>query len=562
MFSGKIAGGFRYLKKNGIRAFINKSKDKLSRNDANYEKWFADHHPPQEELDRQRLKEFEYSPLISIVVPVFRTPENFLREMVESVICQSYPRWELCLADGSQGDFLVKECIEEYCLSDNRIKYKELNANKGIVGNTNAGIEMATGEFVAFMDHDDLLAPNALYEIVSSLNKDQEIDIIYTDEDKVSSESTRHFQPHFKADFNIDLLRSVNYISHLYVVRKKILDAAGYLQEGFEGAQDYDLVFRTIEKSKRVHHIPKILYHWRTHSASTAENPESKLYAFEAGKRAIEAHFKRSGIDANVKHGELYGLYRTIYQRTGLPLVSIIIANEDQTNDLKDCIESLTGRISYPNCEIIIVDNSSSEKATDSEMKNVGAEKAKGEYLVFTDVHASVITPECIEEMLGYFNREDVGVVGSKILYKNNTIFHAGIILGINGTAGYAFQGLDKDDPGYFARAIISQNYEAVSSRFMMTKKNIFIETGGFAKEFSSLYNGTDYCLRVRKLNKLVVYNPYVQLYYNNLKPEKMEDTFETEIFRLKWQEIIDRGDPNYNVNLSMQKADFTIKRG
>ncbi|WP_408633831.1 glycosyltransferase family 2 protein [Parasporobacterium paucivorans] len=548
--------------------------------------------PSLEILDLQRVQNFNFNPKISLIVPAYKTPEQFLREMIDSVISQTYSNWELCIADGSGGDAVVEKVLKEYCLRENRIKYVILSNNMGISENTNEALKLASGEFIALMDHDDILTPNALFEVADCLNNEMDIDIVYSDEDKVSFDLKKYFQPHFKADFNIDLFRTCNYINHLFVVRSKLLGQVGGFNREYEGAQDYDLMFRCIEAAGKIHHIPKILYHWRSHSESTAENPESKKYAFEAGKRAIQAHYDRVGIKAYVENGPLYGLYHTVYKRDENPLISIIIPNKDHRLDLDKCLSSLFNKSTYKNYECVIVENNSTESETFryyeditrkydnvsvvvwngefdySGINNYGVTFAKGEYLLFLNNDIEIINEDCLEEMLGYCMRGDVGVVGARLFYPNDTIQHAGVIIGFGGSAGSAFVGQGRYDYGYFARAMSTQDYSAVTAACMMTKKSVFNTVCGFSRELKVAFNDIDYCLKVRKLGKLVVYNPYAQLYHYESKSRGLEDTpekmqrfkNETEILRSSWKEIFEKGDPYYNPNLSLERFDFSLK--
>lgn len=292
-----IQKGFRYLKHYGPKEFWIRLHERFEPEEVPYGPWYEAYVPDEAALEKQRHHHFEYSPLISVAVPAYRTPEKFLAQMIDSLLAQTYGNWELCIANGSPEDSAMKKVLEEYTKKDSRIRVSELTENKGIAGNTNAALEMAQGEFVGLLDHDDLLAPNALYEIVRALDEDRNLDAVYTDEDKVTTELDEHFQPHLKPDFNLDLLRSNNYICHFFVVRRSIVQKVGGFCQEFDGAQDHDFIFRCIETAEKVGHIPEILYHWRTHKASTADNPASKMYAFDAGKRAIEAHLKRTGTE-------------------------------------------------------------------------------------------------------------------------------------------------------------------------------------------------------------------------------------------------------------------------
>ena len=354
-----IQKGLLYLKHYGPREFWIRLHERFEPEEIPYGPWYAAYVPDQTVLDKQRKKKFAYAPLISVVVPAYRTPELFLRQMIDSLEAQTYEEWELCIANGSPEDQSMRKVLEEYSSRDRRVRWQELTENKGIAENTNAAFAMAKGEFVGLLDHDDLLAPNALYEVVNALNQHEHGDAVYTDEDKVTAELDEHFQPHLKPDFNIDLLRSNNYICHFFVVRRQLVEEVGGFRREFDGAQDYDFIFRCVEKAREVVHVPEILYHWRTHKASTADNPASKMYAFEAGKRAIEAHLERTGVKGTVSHTPDLGFYRVKYPVQGHPLVSIIIPNKDEKETLEKCLESIKKNTLYDNYEIIIVENNS-----------------------------------------------------------------------------------------------------------------------------------------------------------------------------------------------------------
>ena len=336
-----ILKGFRYLKHYGPKEFWIRLHERFEPEEVPYGPWYEAYVPDEKELNRQKEHKFCENLLISVVVPAFRTPEKFLRQMLDSVRAQTYANWELCIANGSPDDRGMQAVLEEYAKKDSRIRYKNLKDNLGIAENTNEAFSMASGEFVGLMDHDDLLAPNAFYEIISALEKDKEADAVYTDEDKVTTDLSEHFQPHLKPDFNLDLLRSNNYICHFFVVRRSIVEQVGGFRREYDGAQDYDFIFRCVEKARKVAHVPEILYHWRTHKASTADNPASKMYAFEAGKRAIEAHLKRTGTKGIVSHTKDLGFYRVQYPVQGQPLVSIIIPNKDEKESLQACLKSI-----------------------------------------------------------------------------------------------------------------------------------------------------------------------------------------------------------------------------
>lgn len=517
-----IQKGFRYLKHYGPKEFWIRLHERFEPEEVPYGPWYEAYVPDEAALEKQRHHHFEYSPLISVAVPAYRTPEKFLAQMIDSLLAQTYGNWELCIANGSPEDSAMKKVLEEYTKKDSRIRVSELTENKGIAGNTNAALEMAQGEFVGLLDHDDLLAPNALYEIVRALDEDRNLDAVYTDEDKVTTELDEHFQPHLKPDFNLDLLRSNNYICHFFVVRRSIVQKVGGFCQEFDGAQDHDFIFRCIETAEKVGHIPEILYHWRTHKASTADNPASKMYAFDAGKRAIEAHLKRTGTEGIVSHTPDLGFFRVKYPVQGQPLVSVIIPNKDEKETLKACIDSIREKTEYPNYEIIIVENNSTtdeifqyykELSQDprirllrwkkefnySAINNYGVRHANGEYLLFLNNDVTVITPGWIKELLGVCQRPEVGAAGVKLIYPDNTIQHAGCVIGLGGIAGHMFVDMPANRTGYLHKASILQDMSAVTAACMMMKRTAFEEAGGFTEKLSVAFNDVDLCLKVAK---------------------------------------------------------------
>lgn len=583
----------RYWKNYGLKNTIKKVCQKLSgqRDYGNYEDFLKKYGVKEEELARQRQETFENSPCFSIAVPLYQTKEKYLREMIESVQVQTYTNWELCLADGSGSEHSLAPIVEEYRVKDKRIKYCLLDKNEGIAGNTNEALKMADGDFVVLTDHDDLLSPEALYQCAKAVQKEPQTDVIYSDEDKVDMSGKKFFEPHFKSDYNIDLLCTMNYICHLFVVRKDVMEQAGLFESCYDGAQDHDFILRCTEKAEHIVHIPKVLYHWRCHAQSTSENPESKLYAFENGCKAVKAHYDRTGIPAEVEQGPFYGMYRTHYLWKEQPLVSILIPNKDHVADLKKCMDSIEEKSTYRNFEFIIVENNSTEEETFayykeiekrdnvrvlyykedfnySRINNFGAKEANGEYVLLLNNDTEMIEPDSIKEMLDVCMRPDVGIVGAKLIFEDNTIQHAGVIIGFGGVAGHAFIGQDRDDNGYFSRIISVQDLSAVTAACLMVRRSVFDEVEGLNEEFKVAFNDIDFCLKVRKAGYLVVYNPYAQFYHYESKSRGQEDSadkvarFQQEIglFGERWGELLEHGDPYYNPNLTLDKADFSLK--
>lgn len=593
---GTIGKGVQFLRKNGWKSFVKRAGSKIfvetfARSD--YEDYRKAVMPSEEDLREQRNRVFEYQPVFSIVVPLYKTPKKYLSQLIESVKEQTYSNWELCLSDGSGEGSPLQNYLQKLSGQDRRIKYIYTGQQLQISQNTNAALREATGDFIVFADHDDLLTPDALYECVKVLNEKPGTEMIYSDEDKVSMNGKKYFQPHFKSDYNPDLLCSMNYFCHLVVVKRTLVEQTGYLNPEYDGAQDYDFVLRCTEGTEHIFHIPKVLYHWRAHADSTAENPESKQYAFEAGKRAVQAHYDRLKIPAKVEEGEYPGLYRTVYTWKEQPLISVLIPNKDHVDDLSNCINSIESKSEYRNYEFIIVENNSSEEETFayykklekenprarvvywegefnySAINNFGAAAAKGEYLLLLNNDTEIINSDCLWQMLGYCMREEVGIVGARLYYPDNTIQHAGVVVGFGGIAGHAFIGLGREENGYFSRIICAQDYSAVTAACMMTKKSVFEQVGGLSEELKVAFNDIDYCMKVREKGKLVVYNPYAELYHYESKsrgledsPEKKERYYkEMEYFVKKWPDIMEQGDPYYNPNLTLSKADFSLRR-
>lgn len=586
-----IQKGLRYLKHYGPKEFWVRLHERFEPEEVPYGPWYDAYAPTREELEKQKKRKWKYAPKISVVVPAYETPEKFLCQMIDSLLEQTYENWELCIVDASPGNASMEYVLREYANRDSRIQWKKLEKNLGIAENTNAAFAMASGDFVGLLDHDDLLAPNALYEIAAALEKEPDIDVLYTDEDKVRGDSLEHFQPHLKPDFNLDLLRSNNYICHFFVAKRTLVEQVGGFLAVFDGAQDHDFIFRCVEQAEHIHHIPEILYHWRTHQSSTADNPDSKRYAFEAGRRAVEANLERCGLKGQVSHTKDYGFYRVTYPVQGRPFVSIIIPNKDAKEDLEKCVNSILTKSTYENYEILIVENNSAGSEifayykqlsqnpkirllrwkhpfNYSAINNYAASKAKGEYFLFLNNDTEVITPGWIEELLGFCQRKDTGIVGAKLYYGNNTIQHAGTVIGIGGIAGNMFVDMDRERSGYMHKASIIQDLSAVTAACMMVKRKVFEQVHGFEEELAVAFNDVDFCLRVRELDYLVVYNPYVELYHYESKSRGTEDSkekvrrFQSEIefMRCRWEVLLKKGDPYYNKNLSLSKWNYSLK--
>lgn len=584
--------GFRILKKKGFSGVIDRIVHGSS-NWAEYDEWFNATKVTEEELERQRNTKFEFAPMISIIVATFNTKEEYLKEMIDSVRNQSYSNWQLCIGDGSTNDS-VEKYVKEHYGDDSRIVFKKLEKNYGISGNMNGALELVTGDYVGLFDHDDLLTPDCLYEFVASM---QEVhhDCVYSDEDKLNDKTKKFEDPHFKPDFSIDLLCSHNYITHFFVVNMDIVRKVGGMRSEYDGSQDHDFIFRCVEQANSVHHVPKILYHWRMHPLSTAMDPESKMYCYTSGKKAIESHFKRVGIDATVEMlpRPLYGMYHCKYTVKDHPLVSILIPNYNHKDLLKGCIESLMNVNTYSNIEIVIVENNSTEQEifdyykeleetysnvkviyykgdfNYSKINNYGVKYTHGEYILFLNNDTKVIEPDSIEDMLGVCQREDVGAVGAKLLYEDDTVQHCGVVVGYHGYATAAFSLIDRNDFGYMGRPRVSWDVSAVTAACLMTKREIFGEVGGFDEDFKVACNDVDLCLKIRNLNKWIVEDVFSVWYHYESKSRGLEDTpekqarFQSEIarFQKKWPEILKNGDPFHNPNFDLDKGPFTYPK-
>ena len=571
-------------------------KKKLTGNEyADYDTWLRIMRVSRQELFEQRKTKFSYAPKFSVVVPLYHTPAKFLKDLVRSMMYQSYANWELCLVNASPEDVHLTSLLENWAMRDKRIRVIRLEKNLGIAQNTNAGIAASTGEFIAFLDHDDFLEPDALFCYADALNKDKTIDVFYSDEDKTDEYAAHYFYPHFKSDFNIDLLHANNYMCHFLAVRKSLVDTVGGLNEKFDGAQDYDFVLRLTENTKKIYHCPRILYHWRCSNQSTAANQGNKMYAIHAGKAALNAHYKRIGWNARAQEGAVDGWYQTKFTLKEEPLVSILIPNKDHTDDLDVCLNSFFERADYQNYEFIIIENNSVlpetfayyekiEKEHDnvkvvyweagfnySTINNFGFKFAKGDYIMLLNNDVELITPDIFQSMLGFCMRPEVGIVGAKLLYNDHTVQHAGVLVGAGGLADHVFKGIHEDDPGYMGRAISSQDVSAVTAACLLVKRSVYEEVGGLEDEFQVAFNDVDFCLKVRKAGYLIVYDADVKLFHYESKSRGMEDTterfirFGNEMMLLnsKWDILSTFVDPYYNPNLSYleyYKINHTIK--
>lgn len=588
---------WNYLRKYGFLKTLKKFKEKLrifktySRFNVDYKDWIKNNEPSESELKKQCKYKFKYNPKISIIIPMYNTNEIFFFELIKCLKAQTYVNFEVCFADGSK---TKNQNLIDMFSDDSRFKYKFLNANKGISENSNEALKMATGDYIALVDHDDLIPKFSLYEIVKAINENitnnkNDVEFIYSDEDIIDSNYVRK-NPHFKPDFSPYTLRSCNYICHFSIFKKSLIDKIGGFKSEFDGAQDYDLILRATEEAKKIIHIPKILYHWRAHENSTSLNTDSKLYAFEAGKRAIKSQLDRLGIKGEVILQDVPGTYKVEYEIINSPKVSILIPNKDSVDDLKRCVESLL-KCTYKNIEIIIIENNSQNSETFeyykklekndkikvvnyakkgfnySKINNFGRTVATGEYLLLLNNDIEVINSNFIEEMLGICSQKDVGIVGAKLLYYDDSVQHAGVIIGIGGIAGHIHKNIKDSDPGYFSRANIINNFSAVTAACLLVKAAIFDEVNGLDENFEVAFNDVDFCMKVRKKGYLVVYTPYAKLHHYESKSRGYENTPEKQarfskeisLFKEKWEKELKIGDPYFNKNFRLDSSLFVL---
>ena len=585
-----FARGIIFLKRNGIRATVEKihayiQKQIRKRFSSLERELFLDKN------DRLSQKNTIFSRQIklSIIAPLYNTQEEHLVKMIESVIAQTYGNWELCMTDGSdEGHEHVRAVSEYYAQNDSRIKYVKLEKNLGISHASNKAIEMSCGEYIGLLEHDDALHPSALYEVMSVICS-KGADFIYTDEAAFSSNGKITLE-HHKPDYAVDTLCSHNYISRFTVFSRALMDKAGKFRNEFDGSQDYDLILRYTSIASKICHISKILYFHRNRARSDVNK---KMNVLSAAEYAITDHLNRRGISAHVESKLGFpGYYRIIYELTEKPLVSIIIPNKNNAPLLRKCISSIREKTTYENYEIIIVENNSKdnnvftlykelerysnihvirwnkEGFNYSEICNMGARSAAGRHLLFLNNDIEIITPNWIEEMLMYSQRGDVGAVGIKLYFSNRTIQHAGVVLGVKGTAGHIYYGAPNNYAGYMGKLHIAQNISAVTAACMMVRRRVFEEVGFFEPEFHASYNDVDLCLKIRKAGYLVVWTPYAEAYhlesrsrgYNITSDKKRKLIREMDLFKTKWKKDIADGDPYYNRNFSLEHASYTIK--
>ena len=542
-----------------------------------YHKWLKENEREEE------IVELKYNPLISILIPVYNVPSNYLKECLDSILNQTYKNFEICLVDDCSTREETIQILKEYEGKDKRIKVHYRTKNGHISVASNDALKMAKGEFIALVDNDDVLNKNALYDVVKALNEKKNIDFLYSDEDKLNVQNERCY-PHFKPDFSPDTLLGNNYICHFSVIRKSIVKKVGGFEVGLEGAQDHDLFLKISEISSNFYHIPKILYHWRMTESSTALSADSKSYAFQNGQRCIENALKRRNLKAQIVNDQ-NGYYIVNYEITEKPLISIIIPTRDYADTLKKCVDSIYEKTTYKNYEIIVVNNNSEKTETyelfeyykklyknfrvlDANMEfnylkinNLAVKESKGEYIVLLNNDTEVITDNWLEIMLGYASLKHIGAVGVKLIYPDEKIQHAGVVLGIRGIAGHAFINYDRTDSGLYNRMRIPYNYSAITAACLMVKKEKFNEVDGLEEKLTVAFNDVDFNLKLLKKGYYNICLPQVELYHYESKSRGYDTTLEKQqrslqeqnLMLKKWNSIL-KNDPMYNKNLSLKR--------
>jgi GT2 family glycosyltransferase len=546
--------------------------------------------------DIERLRDaaavLAYRPVISVIMPTYNPPELYLREAIESVLTQVYDNWELCIADDASTAPHVRPVLEEYMAMDARIKVDFRAQNGHIAHASNSALALATGEFIALFDHDDVLTPDALYENARVLNGHPDADMIYSDEDKIDDRGKRS-NPYFKPDWSPDSFLSRNYVSHLGVYRLALVMDVGAFRPGFEGSQDYDLVLRLVERTHRIHHIPRVLYNWRIHAASVASGVGVKNYAYDAAMAAIAEAMHRRGEPGRVEMLKNDpGNYVVRYDLKKDWKVSIVIPTRDHAEDLERCLTSIFAKSTYRNFEIVILDNGSVEPATMtlfakwraleperikvvrhdvpfnySEINNYAVRQSTGEIVLLLNNDTEIIARDWIEAMLEQAQRPTVGCVGAKLLYEDGTIQHAGVVMRIGGVAGHSHRFYDRDAPGYFHVVKTVNNYSAVTAACLMIRREVWDQVGGLDEELSVAFNDVDFCLRVRDAGYRNVYVPHAELYHYESKSRGFDDTpkkiarsiKEQQFMQRRWN-IVATDDPYYSPHLSLTSEDYAIR--
>lgn len=595
----RIARAFRRIRRDGVWEYLERCHDEFGlgrwyRRDR-YAAWIRKYEPTTGDLGKMRTEAQAWSdrPKISIVTPVFNPSEYALTECLQSVTAQLYDHWELCLVDGASDRPYVSTILKRFSERDSRIRHQALSKNLGIAGNTNEALRMASGEFVAFLDHDDTLAPFALYEVVKLLDCDPSVDFIFSDEDKLPSLGAKRYAPFFKPDWAPDTFLSYNYLCHFAVVRKTVADRVGGLREGYDGSQDYDFILRVVEETTRIRRIPKILYHWRASDTSVASDMTLKPYAYPAGRKALSEHLEKQGLDAEVADGFALGAYRVKYRVRPSQRVSVVIPTKDRADLLERCVSSLLNKTRFERFDVVIVDNQSENETTRrfleslrsnpkirvlrydrpfnfSAINNYALRCVDSEHVVFLNNDTEVIEPDWLTAMLEFAQRPDVGAVGAKLYYPDDTVQHAGVVIGLGGVAGHVYRGFPRSNSGEMGRLRVVQNMSAVTAACMMTRRAVLDEVGGFDERLSHAYNDVDLCLRMRERGYLIVFTPFAELYHHESAsrgydvdvPDRMVGfAKEVEFMKTRWKHVLDAGDPYYNPNVTLERPDFSLRR-
>ncbi len=542
--------------------------------DNRYKKYIKETALSEEELDFQRRTDFSYKPFFSILVPLYETDEKYLKELIDSVKAQTYIRWELCMSDGSGDKERLANILKPYMEEDDRIRLiNDQPGPLGISSNTNQAYKIMSGDFLVLGDHDDLFAPDALFECAKALNADKAIDVIYTDEDKTDSRGEDRFEPAYKPEFNIDAIGSCNYITHMFVVRKNLVDKVGLLKDEFNGAQDYDFILRCTEQAEKIYHLAKPVYSWRINETSTAGNASNKTYAYEAGTKALQQHYDRLGLPVKVEQGEFPGFYNPVYDLSDNPLLSVFLLppkmeKEDKELEkyLMDYAEkSITETATYENIEVIRLtypprdEEGNGHRPSRTKLVNDYISEASGEYVMFMDSRAFLKYETALEDMLGIIHgREDVGAVGPKIFDGNGYFRHAGIILGKKNMPHGEFLLNEKNDNTLTKY----KDYSALREYVFLTKKSLFNELGGFDMEYSNYsYSILDYCLKLGAAGKLSVYNGTSLFGYSTNGEKKKRYSSDVRSIRRdrvkineKWKGILKGGDKYYPADKYTEK--------
>lgn len=556
-----------------------------------YDEWIASHEADGEALDRQRQEHLANEPLISLVTATCNTPVAYLKTMLQSVLDQTYPNWELCIVDAGSRDPQLREMLNSWATSDSRIKLRFLPETLSAADDANSAISLAAGDYLAFLNDQDSLSPFALYEVVRAVNRYPEVDCLYSDDDRLDSATGQRCDPHFKPAWSPELLRACNYIRHLTIIRRQLVDEVGRFRPGFEGAHDYDLLLRTTERARCIVHIPHILYHARKQTDAACSEGEPEWAACEASRKALREHLVRCQLPGTVRHGRLPGYYHVTHALPRRPLVSIIIPNRDQLEMLRRCLHSLW-LTDYEHCEIIIVENGSRDPGTHayyaqlahvpnvkivefsgqfnySAVVNLGVRNSAGEVVVQLNNDTQAINSDWLERMLEHALRPEIGAVGAKLYYPDNgRIQHAGAIVGLGGIAGHALIDEPRESIGYAGRLITIQNCSVVTGACLMTRRNVFDEVGGLDEEFPLDCNDADFCLKIRQRGYLNVWTPLAELYHFESLTRGAAPTAERlahlqqagRRFQEKWAGVFRDGDPYYNPNLSLKAGGYELR--